>query len=624
MGCSVASSIRSLVCRESACAALAALLCDPAPCAAGTADPVRDGRGRPVIIVPARSAGPGGVPAGSCIAIREVRIEGVDLIDGDALRRSLEPLAARCIGNAEARALVGRVNDAHSERGFVTTQGYVPAQDIAATGLFRIEVVTGRVGRVVYRETRTDEAMSDAFGRIRDADGVFAAASGMLGVVDAVDNGLDRMKLLGAGRFGWLHAWLADPVDTADPVQIDRIQQGLDQLNRSPSSHAAARLVAGREPATSDIVIDNPVEDAFRLSAGVELNGASLNQAGTTTGKRIRIDAAKDGLIGIGDVWAASLAGGLDSNEINASLALPLRWLTLGASTGYSESLSPIGTAADLYSRTSSASVTATFVLMRRADLQVSLDGMASWRRNERWIESVELAPQTVFALRGGVTLAKTFGNQTLSVAIGVGEGLDALGATIDPASPDDTAPRAQFVKVDGSLGYALAVPDVGTLKVDLAGQWTDHPLYSDDGLTLGSATSVRGFTQAAATVDRGVVVRSEFGLSSPANWFTRPLDRGDAGHDTGSDRRSMPDSGALPRRFVAGAQPYLFADCGAGEDIANGLGIARAAVGAGFRYAFERLRFDVAIAQPIASTGPRSPPAMHPEIYLTLSIKAF
>ena len=186
---------------------------------------------------------------------------------------------------------------------------------------------------------------------------------------------------------------------------------------------------------------------------------------------------------------------------------------------------------------------------------------------------------------------------------IGARAGLTLFDATRDPDAPKFGVPRAQFTKLVGTLGVARTFEGLGRAEIDLLGQWSEHPLYADDQLTLGSSTTIRGFTNRAAKVDRGLLLRSEFAVAIPADWL-----------------------GAVPviPSLLTGAEPYVFSDAGLGRDIANALDISRASLGIGLRYRSGRLSFDISVAAPIHESGlpSRAEERSGAEYYMTLSLK--
>jgi hemolysin activation/secretion protein len=217
------------------------------------------------------------------------------------------------------------------------------------------------------------------------------------------------------------------------------------------------------------------------------------------------------------------------------------------------------------------------------------------------------LTDQSVAVARLGFSRTHLFDTWQVYYGAGFSQGLKILGVTEDPDDPAADVPRAQFRKWDAAAGFIKGFKGIGTFRLDCSGQWTDTPLYSDDQLTLGSSSSVRGFTNLPEKVDRGGVLRSEFAFALPKDWLF------------GKSKDRMP----FAWEFVGGLEPYIYADYGFGENIANDDFLARAGVGAGLRYRQGRVNIDFSYAYPIYEKGPDHRDK-GPEIYLTATVKLF
>ena len=246
-------------------------------------------------------------------------------------------------------------------------------------------------------------------------------------------------------------------------------------------------------------------------------------------------------------------------------------------------------------------------------ELKRALDLVAlGWRQVQRHINAEPLTPQRVVPLRVGLSRVHSWEapseglllGRELSYGFGINRGLPIWNATLDPAKPILSAPRAEFWKFDAALGVAQGLRDIGVLRLDVVGQWTDHPLYFDDQLTLGSQSSVRGFANTAAKVDRGVFIRSEFAARLPID--NLQIDS--------NDWTFLDDT-------LRALQPYIFVDAGYGEMIADARGLTRASAGGGMRYAYGRTNFDISIAHPVYAQG-TARIKYNPEVYFTLNLK--
>jgi hemolysin activation/secretion protein len=556
---------------------------------------------------PSKNRSPG------CSEVGMVEVRGVVDIDERLLRQNLEPLASTCIGNDEVKAILAAINETYADQGYVATQGYLPEQDLRAAKVLIINVIAGRIDKVVYRENRGEEALgfserfSKGWTRIKEAKGPWSFVSGVSQFIDKIDDPLDDFQLLPRALTAKAKLWNTFITDTGDVVQIDAIQQGVDQINRVASSKAQVKLEPGSAPATSVVVVENAGEDSFRVNAGYELNGADINGSGNTIPSRFKLDVAKDNFIGINDAWRISYAGGLDSNEVRGAFSVPFRRLTFSLDAGYSESLSEVTPGVELFTQDGTVTAALGYLLYRSRDRQVTLDNSLAWRNNERFLNGASLSPQTIPHARIGITEVRTFETLQVSYGIGLDQGLSIMNATEDPVDIMPSAPRAQFFKVDGQASVSKAFENIGMLRVDLNAQWTDHPLYSDDQLVLGSISSVRGFTNGAVRADRGVIVRTEF---TP-------------GFSVASLVESRKDDWVFAYEALQGLQPYVFADYGVGRDIANHETLERAGIGAGLRYRQGRVTLDASIGEPVyRSGGPKTSKWRAPEAYLTLSVK--
>ena len=557
-----------------------------------------------------------GLDKDRCFEIREIAIHGIEMVKVDEVRKAVEPFAYHCMGNMLAKSILSAINELHANKGLVTTQGYVPQQDIKKDRKLVINIVTGRIGKIVVHEHAAYETFFDALKRTREAKTPWEFLSGVSGMAESLGDRLDRFTLLSPKTFPGLKEWLAMPADPNDPLNIDHIQQGIDQLNKSPSQHASAKLQPGDAPGTSDVVVDVPRANSFRLSMGYEVNGANLNNANgaSSTNQRLRFDIAKDNLIGLNDNWTGSFASGVDSNEARVALTVPVRWLTLSLFGGYSETLQLVDSTDTLYTRELTTGLNGSYLVSRDAHQQTSIDGGVTWRNNARWVDDVKLSPQNVTVARLGLTHTRFLDNAQLVLSGGLNQGLQVSDATRDPSNADYTVPRAQFFKIDGSMSYSKAFAGYGVAKLDVTGQWTHDALFQDDQLIFGSVSTVRGFARNPGVADRGINVRSEFDPDMHIGTvFTEQLAK---------DYTFAYDA-------LRNAQPYIFADYGYGRNIAATENVRRVSAGVGLRYALGRVNFDWTAAKPLMWGGQRTEPLQQVtpkidrfETYFTLTVK--
>jgi hemolysin activation/secretion protein len=566
------------------------------------------------IIIPTHDPGAGNAAADeACFPVDEIRITGVTLIEHSEIERRIAPIAAQCLGNEVARALVAAINEAHAEIGLITTQGYLPEQDIRATRALAIEVIPGRIDRIIYTEDHGEaalplgERLSKSWERVVSSEGLWALSGNLSALFQTLDDPLDRFQLIDAGAHPGVKRRLGFEIGEGDVLDVEHLQRGVERINAVPSGRAGVRLEPGAEPATSTVHIENQPVDGFRVLVGYERNAAALSGSGTTIAERIRIDVAKDNLIGINDSWRTSFASGVNSNEISAGVTLPFRRATFSVDGSYSETYQQITPFAGLFSQSGTIAARLSYLLSRDKRQQTRLDASLAWRGSERHINTLRLTPQSLTVARIGLSQTWSLGARTqFSYGGGVGRGLTWFDATRDAKPIAASAPRAQFWKLDGFAAFAHGFAGIGLFRSELSGQWSPTPLYSDDQLTLGSSASVRGFSSSLAKADRGFVLRNDFVAALPVAVLL------------GESREDL----TFLADVLGASKPYTFIDFGHGHDLANNRRIARAGGGFGVRYAHGRTNLDLNVAYPLHDRGAR--PGGRPDVSLMLSFKLF
>ena len=551
--------------------------------------------------------------AGACFPVERIVIGGEFIIARNVIAEAAAEHATHCIGTQAAGAIVGAINAAHAQAGYITTQGYLPEQDIRASRALTIEIIPGRVEVIDYRESAglAGEPLRDRFRKsienIQNAESLWQFSQAFSDLFQRLDDPLDRFQIVDGARHPGVKPALSFDLAEGDVLHLERLQQGIERINAVPSGRARASLEPGEAPATSRVVIENEPEDAFRVTAGYEHNAAELSGSGRTVTERIRLDIAKDNLIGLNDAWRTSLASGVNSNEASFGLTLPYRRAQFALNGAYSESYQQITPLAGLFSQTGTVSARVDYLLSRDADQQTRIDASLTWRVGERHINDLKLTPQRFAVARiGGSRTLFPGERRQLTFGGGVNRGLTWFGATRDPQRPAPDTPRAQFWKIDAFASYAHGFQRLGVWRSELTGQWSPTPLYSDDQATIGSGASVRGFAGSLAKVDTGAVWRNTFQFSIPPDVFLG----------------ERAEEGGFLVDVITATQPYLFVDAGYGRELANQRTVARAGAGLGLRYAHGRTTIDASIAYPLHDEGRRL--SRTPDISFSMSFKLF
>lgn len=543
--------------------------------------------------------------AEACFAVNTITVTGLTLIDRASAERALRPFTHPCQGNETVKGLLVTLNALHAGKGYVTTQAYLPKQDIKATRAVVIDIKLGRIAGVVYEE-RPEWAQGSYLDRLGTkltavftADTVDAFFGRLDAFVETIDDPLER-PLIADPRARATGAFV---IKHGDVLELEAMQQGLDQMNKAASSKAKAKLEPGPDPSTSIVKIINAPDDAFRLVAGYDTYGTR-----TTGISRYRAEMARDNLIGVNDTWRASLTSSSGTNEIVAGFAIPYQWINIGLEAKYSEALTPLSDIAELFSQTASMELTGTWTAWRTPAGRLDLMIGGKLYGNKRYINDILLTPQTFAAIELGATRTITLGQAgMLTLGTKGSLGTEAFEATLDPKSAGKTTPRAQFKKIEANSNLQWALLPGIVLTSAINGQWTNAPLYSPDQLTIGTLSAVRGFKDQPFSVDRGAHTKNELSFRLPVDDWFRSVD--------------WRNKTWFANR-LKGLEGYAFFDAGIGFDLANDRMDNMAGAGFGLRYKDSRWTLDWSFAQGVYRENATRP--LGHEIYLNASLKTF
>jgi hemolysin activation/secretion protein len=532
-----------------------------------------------------------------CFSVDKVLVHGLELLPPDEVSAKLSTTIPNCLDGKSVQQALVTLNAMHADRGYITTQAYLPKQDVKATRRLEIKVVTGRVGEVRYVESWNPEGYGvrvlTGLSRVASPSSLDGFFSDLDALVEALDDVAEAPQLLTSPE---LRSGTAIVLKSGDALELEAMQQGIDQINKAPSAKAKAKLDPGKEPATSTVTIVNAPNDALRMFAGYDSYGSEA------TGKdRYRTEIHRDNLIGVNDVWSSTLTSSDMTNELRGSVTLPFQWTTTTLSASYSELLLPLSDLAELWSQTATGEAATTWTILRTPARRADVSLTASTYANDRFVNDAALTPQRFTTLQAGVSGTWTLEQGALSASLSAKHGTTFMGATRDPAGASSSTPRAQFEKVRGNASLQLGLPLGLMMKSSIEAQWSNVALYSPEQFSIGSSSSVRGFDTAPFSGDRGFYSSLEISGRLPP---MKPF-----------------ESSWLGARLGA-VEGFVFSDFGYAFDVANDNEDAMSSVGAGIRIRDSRLTVDLSYAQGVFRAD-KTKDVPH-QVYVNVGLKTF
>ena len=436
--------------------------------------------------IPMQPAAPGNLPA--LITIKRFDVTGSNVFSPAELARITGKYTNKPLDFAQLLQVASEITQLYVSNGYINSGAYVPGDRSldANGGTIEIKVIEGRVEDIVVTGTKR---LNPNYIKSRIALGV--------GKVLKIDRTIDSLRLL-----------------------------QLDPLIKSISTE----LVSGQQPGTS--IIQIAVTESPNWQAGASI----ANNRTPSVGEIIaQVGVSQNNLTGIGDGIGVTYGKSEASSVLDLNYTLPLNPRNGTLRFQYSNSNSRVIESPfdrlDINSNGQDFGLTYRQPIVQTPSQEFALGATLARREtNTGYLFSVigeRIAYPTPGADANGLTrvaAARFFQDYTVkdtqqvfALRSQVSLGVNALGATINPSSPD-----SQFLSWRGQAQYvrSLAPNSIFLFKVET--QLADRPLLAIEQIGLGGQDTIRGYRQDLLLADNGVIASAEVRLPI----FTAPDSR--------------------------------------------------------------------------------------------------
>ena len=437
-------------------------------------------------LIPMQPAAPGNLPA--LITIKRFDVTGSTVFSPAELARITGKYTNKPLDFAQLLQVASEITQLYVSNGYINSGAYVPGDRSfdANGGTIEIKVIEGRVEDIVVTGTKR---LDPKYIKSRIALGV--------GKVLKIDRTIDSLRLL-----------------------------QLDPLIKSISTE----LVSGQQPGTS--IIQIAVTESPNWQAGASI----ANNRTPSVGEIIaQVSVSQNNLTGIGDGIGVTYGKSEASSVLDLNYTLPLNPRNGTLRFQYSNSNSRVIESPfdrlDINSNGQDFGLTYRQPIVQTPSQEFALGATLARREtNTGYLFSVigeRIAYPTPGADANGLTrvaAARFFQDYTVkdtqqvfALRSQVSLGVNALGATINPSSPD-----SQFLSWRGQAQYvrSLAPNSIFLFKVET--QLADRPLLAIEQIGLGGQDTIRGYRQDLLLADNGVIASAEVRLPI----FTAPDSR--------------------------------------------------------------------------------------------------
>jgi hemolysin activation/secretion protein len=416
------------------------------------------------------------MPGETCQKVQTIVLQGAEHLSWSVKEKLVAPWQGRCMTLTDINRLVHETTNAYLQRGYVTSQAWLQAQDIS-TGELVISVSEGRVESITF-EGEDSLAVRMAFPRM---------IGGILNLRD--------------------------------------LEQGMEQLNRLPSQQVNIDIQPGTRSGYSKVVL---ISTSRRFPASAYVGADNSGQKSTGT-HQINAGVTIDNPLRIADQWSFSVTRNSDFNpgycsrSFSGNSSIPYGYWLFSYQYVWSDFFQDVPFNANTYRYQGSNQtqrLAANRLLLRDGTRKFSLDMAITRRRADNQLagEQLAISSPTLSSVSLGGNYSAVLGQGYLTANPQISHGLHWLGAT--PDSPEHAdLPRSAFRKFTLSTSYFYPLTPSLYYLISLYGQTTPDNLYSSERISVGGQYSVRGFKEQFLTSNRGVYWRNELNWQ----WMTLP-----------------------------------------------------------------------------------------------------
>ena len=416
------------------------------------------------------------------IVVKQFQFVGNTAFSQTELRAAIASFTGKPISFARLVQAAGVITQFYVSQGYITSGAYVPEQN-SESGVVQIQIVEGNIA---------DIEVNIVEGRLKPS--------------------YVRDRLIS---------------QTTTPLNIDRLQEALQLLQFNPRIESInAELTAGVAPGTNSLTVLVVGADTFKLQ-GVLNNNRNLSIGTFERGVEL-----EEALFGIGDRVGLAYYNTAGSDRYNASYTLPLNsldgTLKLDLQFADNEIVQSSFKDADIDIKSRNYSLIWQQPVWRQANERVNrelaIDLTLSRQESDTTILNTP-EPLTPGANQDGEIRTSTlsFAQQWLQrsreevilLRSQFNFGLDVFNAVVT-----EDEPNSQFFNWRGQLSYLYLLstpkgtPAIGsTILLRSQLQLSADPLISTEQLSLGGATTVRGYRQDALLSDNGFLISAELRL---------------------------------------------------------------------------------------------------------------
>ncbi|EOZ6414747.1 ShlB/FhaC/HecB family hemolysin secretion/activation protein [Cronobacter turicensis] len=402
----------------------------------------------------------------------------------------------KCVGINGLKIIHKAVQNRLIEHGYITTRVLIPAQDLKS-GTLKFQILPGTISEIVFKG----------------------------------DGG------------NYIHAMNNFPEHQGDVLDLRGLEQGLENLQRTPGSEANIQLLPGTKPGETLVEVTRNQPKHWRLGAWADDSGSKY------TGRyQGGLAFYLDNLTSLNDMFYVAWGGGFKnedghrSDNVSAFYSVPWGYWQLelyGSKYRYTQTIHD-GAFSYLYSGIEKyLSAQLSRVIYRSASQKTTL-ALKAFRRNSTYLlNDVEIEVQRRRTSNWKLSLEHLayLPLGQLKASLGYQKAVHWFNEQEDAEEQVGNAdPQARIITlgVDGAFPFRLGNLSL-SYEPHFMSQMSPDRLTQPDKFTIGNRWTVRGFDgETTIYADKGWYVRNDINLNLP-QWGMQPYLGVDYGEVKGS-----------------------------------------------------------------------------------------
>lgn len=321
-----------------------------------------------------------------------------------------------------------------------------------------------------------------------------------------------------------LHGFSFLPFHKNNFLNVKDLDQGIEQLSKLSSFNPVLNIIPAQKDGYFDVEIINKITNRFVLSLGLDNSGFE-----NTGIYRTNSSFSVDDILMLNDNMSFAYTKNFDYDkeaENNYSyfgyLSIPIGYFTFSTSFFNSNYSVPPGTVTGNYTSdgsTKNYNFSLETVISRYKNYKFSLGTSLSLKNSENFVDSqkIDVSSRKLTVADIFLTGIYYFENSMLYSKLSYTKGLDCFDA-VKNYNNGDLMPKGQFYSLSSYTQYVHSfvfpvIKSFSNYSANCSLQYSPDILYSNEQISIGGQTSVRGFKETNISGDSGGYIQNDLNI---------------------------------------------------------------------------------------------------------------